>query len=415
MLILKNNTKSFSKIGYAVIFDPNDNGGFIYAPPGATSALGIVTESVAYRKPCKVATLGETANVYVPANVLRNDRIRLSKSTDRISLGACTVVKESIDAPYLSIGTALANGKNGLISCILDFVNIAASDSTFDPDNYYTKTNLQTPGQAIVDWENIANVTISVTALFLDDSASDITGYHRLLTSPSNIAEDIDTAISSGSAEVLIDDYAMDEVFNSTILNGGAWHFIIFGKVNTVGGTNTIIARVYERKSDTSEVQLFAVTTPALTTSVEEYDIESVQPDFMVGSDSRLVIKFYALSTSIPARTISLYHNGTTHYSHIHTTFSLNIISGTAPNVIIEEFETVSKNLRSYPYALSYGVDGLSSIVYDLGGGDSITKTFNYTLGVLTSLVLSGDTPSGVSLTKTLSYTGDDLTSVTYS
>jgi hypothetical protein len=60
-------------------------------------------------------------------------------------------------------------------------------------------------------------------------------------------------------------------------------------------------------------------------------------------------------------------------------------------------------------------VDGIDTIVYDLGGGLSITKTFNYTLGVLTSIVLSGDTPSGIELTKTFGYIGVDLTSVIYS
>ena len=80
-----------------------------------------------------------------------------------------------------------------------------------------------------------------------------------------------------------------------------------------------------------------------------------------------------------------------------------------------EEFETVSKNLKSYPYTLTYGVDGVDTITYDLGGGLSIVKTFNYTLSVLTSIVLSGDTPSGIELTKTFSYTGADLTSVAYS
>jgi hypothetical protein len=78
-------------------------------------------------------------------------------------------------------------------------------------------------------------------------------------------------------------------------------------------------------------------------------------------------------------------------------------------------YEIVSKNLRTYPYTLTYGIDGISTIVYDLGEGLSITKTFNYTSSVLTSIVLSGDTPSNIELTKTLAYTGADLTSVTYS
>jgi len=85
------------------------------------------------------------------------------------------------------------------------------------------------------------------------------------------------------------------------------------------------------------------------------------------------------------------------------------------PGEVEDSFETLSKNLKVYPYTLTYGVDGVDTIVYDLGGGLSITKTFNYTLGVLTSIVLSGDTPVDIDLTKTFHYTGVDLTSVTYS
>ncbi len=80
-----------------------------------------------------------------------------------------------------------------------------------------------------------------------------------------------------------------------------------------------------------------------------------------------------------------------------------------------EYYETVSKNLKSFPYTLNYSGGNLSTVVYDLGGGDSITKTFSYSGSNLTSVVLSGDTPAGIDLTKTLSYTGSDLTSVSYS
>jgi len=77
-------------------------------------------------------------------------------------------------------------------------------------------------------------------------------------------------------------------------------------------------------------------------------------------------------------------------------------------------FETVSQNIKSWDYALSYTGDKLTSIVYT-ENLDTITKTLNYTGDKLTSIVLSGDTPSGIDLTKTLTYTGDQLTSVAYS
>lgn len=211
MLELVNKTGSTSKIGYAVVLDVNDNQSFVYAPHGSTRIIGVVTESVPYRAKCKIATQGEKARVYVSANVVKDNIIRLSKATDRISFGASTVAKTG-DEPYLRIGTALTSGK-GLVDCILELVYAASSGSAF----------------------------------------------------------------------------------------------------------------------------------------------------------------------------------------------------------LGEEFETVSKNLKSYPYTLTYGVDGVDTITYDLGGGLSIVKTFNYTLSVLTSIVLSGDTPSGIELTKTFSYTGADLTSVAYS
>lgn len=79
-----------------------------------------------------------------------------------------------------------------------------------------------------------------------------------------------------------------------------------------------------------------------------------------------------------------------------------------------EEFETVSKNLKSYPYSLTYTSGVLTSIAYTTGSG-TITKTLNYTSGVLTSVVLSGSTPSGIDLTKTLTYSSGVLTSISYS
>ena len=79
-----------------------------------------------------------------------------------------------------------------------------------------------------------------------------------------------------------------------------------------------------------------------------------------------------------------------------------------------ETFETVSKNLKSWAYSLSYASGILQSITYT-NGALSVVKTLNYTSGVLSSVVLSGDVPSGISLTKTLNYTSGQLTSITYS
>lgn len=84
---------------------------------------------------------------------------------------------------------------------------------------------------------------------------------------------------------------------------------------------------------------------------------------------------------------------------------------------LAETFETVSSNLKVYDYTINYNGSGdVSSIVYDLGGGLSITKTINYNgSGDVTSIVLSGNTPTAIDLTKTFTYTSGNITSVAYS
>lgn len=197
-----------------------------------------------------------------------------------------------------------------------------------DHPEFYTKEELATPGSAVVDWENIVNEPINVSALFLDDSASDISTYHKLLPSPSATAEVEDSAQSNNGAEVLIEAYVMDSAFGALMLSGGAWHFVIFGKVDSVVGVSTIVTRVYKRTSGGVETELFFLETDALSTEITEHSIESVQPDFMVDETDRLVMKFFAKSTSVPLRTIYLYHNGIVNYSHVHTTFSITFNTG---------------------------------------------------------------------------------------
>ena len=140
MLRLKNNTKGVSKIGYAVTVDSKDKDAFIYATPGSVQVIGITTESVPYRGMCKIATLGDKAKVYVSGNVVKGDILRLSKTTDRASLGASVIAKTG-DVPYVRIGEALNAGR-GLISCVLDLSYISSLNDSLGsgaiPDGTYT-------------------------------------------------------------------------------------------------------------------------------------------------------------------------------------------------------------------------------------------------------------------------------------
>lgn len=122
---LINNTKSVSKIGYLVSLDPSNSGAFVYTTPNSSRAIGVVVDAVEYRKPCKIATIGDKCKVYVAGNTVKDSIIRGAKSGDNISLGANAAVKPT-DTNYLKIGTALESG-SGLVSVVLELTYLGSA------------------------------------------------------------------------------------------------------------------------------------------------------------------------------------------------------------------------------------------------------------------------------------------------
>lgn len=87
---------------------------------------------------------------------------------------------------------------------------------------------------------------------------------------------------------------------------------------------------------------------------------------------------------------------------------------GSSGSGISESYETVNKNIKAYPYDVSY-IDGLVSVIsYDTPSG-AVNKTFAYSSGKLSSVTLSGATPGGIDLVKTFTYIGDSVSEVIYS
>jgi len=81
------------------------------------------------------------------------------------------------------------------------------------------------------------------------------------------------------------------------------------------------------------------------------------------------------------------------------------------PGAAIDTFESVSKNLDDDDASLTFSGGQLVTVTYSSG----VIKTLSYTLGKLTSVTLSGSTPSGINLIKTIAYSGDEISSITYS
>jgi len=82
-----------------------------------------------------------------------------------------------------------------------------------------------------------------------------------------------------------------------------------------------------------------------------------------------------------------------------------------------QNFETITQNLKSYPYSTTFNNNDISQITYITDTG-SITKNYSYDgNGNITTITLSGDLPSAIiQTTKNFTYDpNNNLTGVTYS
>lgn len=173
---------------------------------------------------------------------------------------------------------------------------------------------------AFISWDQISDKPLFET-LFAHNDPSDISPYEKLLTTPTADPESDDTAVTNAaSGEVLIDGYITypTDGLGVALINGGTWTFVVWGYVGPAVGTNTIVVRVYKRSQGGTETELFDIETPALTASLAQYEVSTSQDNIALDPSDRLLVKYFAKSTSVPDRTIHLVYEGTTHYSHIH-------------------------------------------------------------------------------------------------
>lgn len=190
-------------------------------------------------------------------------------------------------------------------------------------DRYYTETELNTPGAGgEVHWDNITDKPPMEVTLFLHEEDADVAGYERLLEHPSDDPENIDSAVlAEVDTEYVIDEYITYPTtgWGRTFIQGGAWQFMTWVRVDSAVGDTRLVIRVYKRDQGGNETELFNVTSDEINnTSVEEVDIETVQPDIFLDETDRLVVKYLGKTTSVSDRTIYLYYEGSVNYSHVH-------------------------------------------------------------------------------------------------
>ena len=160
------------------------------------------------------------------------------------------------------------------------------------------------------------------TNLFLTNTISDISPYELWSPTPDTAAQSTDaTTTSSGLGERYLSSYLTATTTpGTTLIPGGLWTFDTYSTVDSGVGTTRINAKIYKRSSGGVETLLFiATSTPISNTTVAENTWSTVQPDFNISSTDRIAVKYYAISTSAVARTVTIYYAGNTNASHVVT------------------------------------------------------------------------------------------------
>jgi hypothetical protein len=179
-------------------------------------------------------------------------------------------------------------------------------------------TNLH--GHAVA-WTDITDKpSIYQSTLFLHNTAADVATYKQALTVPSAAAETNVTALaSSGTGEVLLAAFITSPM-GVSVINGNAWNFQTYAKVDSATGVSQIVVRVYKRDTVGTETELFNTSSAEINVTVATlFEIETVQSSFNVLPSDRMVIKYFAKSTSGSNRTLTLYFQGAENASHAAT------------------------------------------------------------------------------------------------
>jgi len=171
---------------------------------------------------------------------------------------------------------------------------------------------------------------------YLDDDASGIGTYNTLRKVPDvvTVEDEDDVNIDSGDGEQLIDGYATElNVPGTGIIPGGKWQFDTYARVDSDVGSTYVKIYVASVAIGGAETPQFNVTLPVIEGNTATlYTVQYISSDIIIDPTDRLLVKYYGYTSSGPALTVSIFHNGTTNYSHVSTPL-IGGVSGAPPVV----------------------------------------------------------------------------------
>ena len=176
----------------------------------------------------------------------------------------------------------------------------------------------------------------------------------------------------------------------------------------TGGGNITITGSTYSNANVASYLPIYSGNITAGAIYTNNYFYANGQPFSGAGPS----ISSITVTTDSGERTITS-NVSIVGGTGITTSMTGNVVTINA-TPIANTFEALSKNIKSYPYALVRTGSTITSIQYTTPSTDIITKTFNYTSGKISSISITGVPLANVVYTKTLAYSGADITGASY-
>jgi hypothetical protein len=159
----------------------------------------------------------------------------------------------------------------------------------------------------------------STFVYYLQDVSSGTAGYERLLVLPAGGTEEADSVVvSSANGAVYIAGY-ISEQLNRTRIDAGLWEFNTY--VSAYPQPGTVVTDIYLRHINGNETFLFAGTTDAASATYPPQLMTEIRTagSYDVATTDKVIAKYWALTDQVTPITVAIYHNGTEHYSHLHT------------------------------------------------------------------------------------------------
>lgn len=160
-------------------------------------------------------------------------------------------------------------------------------------------------------------------------SASGISGYKQLLkgSMPAAAEVDLTQTVVNTDGEKLMQAWVSPALGITEVPSGG-WYFPTYASVDTVSGTSEIIIRYYLRSAAGTETKIYNLTTGALAASAALYTPSVGSSAFPINSTDRLVVKYFAKTSSTTTRTIHLYYLGAARQTRVITPMQLAVVPG---------------------------------------------------------------------------------------